>query len=143
MKSIKTIPGKSVSTVIEIEAADLGKGWRNLPNGVMETMGRLQPGDVGKRCYLRGDVWQVENDAQRDARLAREARNPLIAPDDFRVENHGSIVLVRPLSERCRAWLKASVQDGAQWWAGALAAEPRYVADLLLGMADEGFLRAE
>jgi hypothetical protein len=37
-------------------------------------MGRLLPGDVGKRAYERNGVWQVENDEQRDQRLAYERR---------------------------------------------------------------------
>lgn len=34
-------------------------------------MGRILPGDIGKRVYLNGDILQVENDGQRAARLAR------------------------------------------------------------------------
>lgn len=33
-------------------------------------IGRVLPGDVGKRVYQVGDIVQVENDQQRDARLA-------------------------------------------------------------------------
>ena len=33
-------------------------------------MGRPLPQDVGKRVYLRGDILQVENDAQRAERLS-------------------------------------------------------------------------
>jgi hypothetical protein len=42
--------------------------------------GRVLPGDVGKRLYrvpcddpAAGWIWQAENDAQQDARLARES----------------------------------------------------------------------
>ena len=41
-----------------------GKLWM-----VNEFIGRILPGDVGKRVYLRGGILQVENDAQRTARL--------------------------------------------------------------------------
>jgi hypothetical protein len=34
-------------------------------------IGRILPGDVGKRVYLRGAVLQVENDEQRAARKVR------------------------------------------------------------------------
>lgn len=38
---------------------------------LIQCMGRLLPGDVGKRVYDCGNgVWQVENDEQRDRRLA-------------------------------------------------------------------------
>lgn len=52
-----------------------GKGW--LVSGFM---GRILPGDVGKRVYRTpmddrsGYILQVENDAQRDERLARGRR---------------------------------------------------------------------
>jgi len=37
-----------------------------------DVLGRVLPGDVGKRIYnVGGGVLQVENDAQRDARLRR------------------------------------------------------------------------
>ena len=35
-------------------------------------MGVLLPGDVGKRVYRSGRVYQVENDSQRDARLGEK-----------------------------------------------------------------------
>lgn len=51
------------------------------------------------------------------------------------VENHGSLYLVRPATDAAREWLEEHT-DG-QWFGGALVVEPRYVVDLLDGMADE------
>jgi hypothetical protein len=48
------------------------------------------------------------------------------------VENHGSIVLVRPDGDFEKEWLKENT-DG-QWWCGALVVEPRYVEQLLDGL---------
>ena len=48
----------------------IGKFWHPL----FQCIGRLLPGDVGKRAYERNGVWQVENDEQRDQRLAHERR---------------------------------------------------------------------
>jgi hypothetical protein len=63
----------------------------------------------------------------------------------FRVENHGSIVLVRPLTLDCQAWLQANTaeegEDMAQWFGGALVVEPRYVEALVRGLVEEGFVR--
>ena len=42
-----------------------GRGW-----SVADFMGRILPGDVGKRIFLVGDILQVENDEQRDKRRA-------------------------------------------------------------------------
>ena len=63
------------------------------------------------------------------------------ATRDFTVEDHGSIIIVQPLTAPCREWLQENT-DG-QWWAGGLAVEPRYVDDLIDGMMSEGFAPAK
>jgi hypothetical protein len=57
---------------------------------------------------------------------------------DFTIENHGSLFLVRPLTEAARDWLNDHVADEAQWFGGALAVEPRYVDALVEGMVEDG-----
>lgn len=62
-----------------LTADDVGKPFlRCLGNtwAVSGFMGRILPGDVGKRVYrvLPQNILQVENDEQRAARLARLAR---------------------------------------------------------------------
>jgi len=64
---------------------------------------------------------------------------------DIRIEDHGSIVLLRPENAMARQWLLDHVADDAQWFGGeyaALAVEPRYVADIVQG-ADEDGLEVE
>lgn len=61
---------------------------------------------------------------------------PLI---DFRVENHGSLVGIRPLNDSCQSWLRLHVND-AQWFGGALMVEPRYVEALVTGMSAAGLI---
>ena len=51
------------------------------------------------------------------------------------VEDHGSIYLVRPETDAAREWLTEHT-DG-QWFGNALAVEPRYVVDLLDGLAND------
>lgn len=58
---------------------------------------------------------------------------------DIRLENHGSVFLVRPMNDKAQEWLKNAVQEDAQWLGNALAVEPRYVAGLMEGLSDEGF----
>ena len=58
----------------------------------------------------------------------------------FTVENHGSIVLVRPLTADVRTWLEEHTDDEAQWFGNALCVEPRYVEDIVLGLIEEGFV---
>ena len=58
---------------------------------------------------------------------------------DLLVEDHGSIALVRPVSDRGRTWLAENTEtEGWQWLGEALAVEPRYVVDLLNGAVKDG-----
>jgi hypothetical protein len=61
----------------------------------------------------------------------------------FRVEDHGSIVLVRPLTLDCQAWLHEHTpdegEDMAQWFGGALVVEPRYLEPLVTALIEEGY----
>jgi hypothetical protein len=59
---------------------------------------------------------------------------------DIEIENHGSIWLVRPLTQHATEWLHVNVQADAQWFGGALVVEPRYVANLVNGLSEEGSL---
>lgn len=43
---------------------------------------------------------------------------------DYLIENHGSIILLRPTNAYARQFLSESVDSEAQWFAGALAVEP-------------------
>lgn len=55
----------------------------------------------------------------------------------FTLENHGSLVLVRPLDTDAREWLAANT--GGRWFGGALAVEPRFVENLLVLLDEAGF----
>jgi hypothetical protein len=57
----------------------------------------------------------------------------------FDVEDHGSIVLIRPLTSDVKAWLEANVNPDAQWFGRALVIEHRYAEDLALALINEGF----
>lgn len=57
----------------------------------------------------------------------------------FDIEDHGSVVLVRPHTTDVRDWLVENISDEAQWFGGALVVEPRYVEALFLGLVGEGF----
>lgn len=57
---------------------------------------------------------------------------------DFTVENHGSIVLLRPNTEAAREWLDEHISDDAQTFGNAIAIEPRYVGDILYGIEGDG-----
>jgi hypothetical protein len=57
----------------------------------------------------------------------------------FTLEDHGTIVLVRPLTADVRDWLLENVAEESQWFGGALVVEHRYVEGLYLGLVSEGF----
>ena len=58
---------------------------------------------------------------------------------DILIEDHGSVVLARPLTEAGKSWLDENVEsEGWQWLGGALACEPRYVGVLVEGARGDG-----
>lgn len=64
------------------------------------------------------------------------AANPSV---DIRFESHGSIVLIRGLSELGQAWLDENVGDtDTQYFGNAICAEPRYCAAIYQGAVDAG-----
>lgn len=58
--------------------------------------------------------------------------------NDVIVWNHGSVVLIRPVTDAAEQWIDEHVQDDAQWFGPALVVEPRYVDDLIAGMREAG-----
>lgn len=57
---------------------------------------------------------------------------------DLSVENHGSILLLRPLTDAGTAWLDEHIDSEAQSFGGAIVVEPRYIADIVAGAIDDG-----
>ncbi len=57
---------------------------------------------------------------------------------DIRVENHGSIFLVRPLNELAEDWLKEHTGPETQRLGKAVAVEGRYIEDFVKGMQEDG-----
>lgn len=61
---------------------------------------------------------------------------------DFSLENYGSILLLRPLSDSGRAWVEEHIgrDNGFQPYWPTVVIEPRYVADVLEGINSDGML---
>jgi len=57
----------------------------------------------------------------------------------FTVEDHGTIVLIRPLTDDVELWLGENVDPEAQHFGRALVVEPRYVGELVEGLVEAGF----
>jgi hypothetical protein len=61
---------------------------------------------------------------------------------DFRVEHHGSICLVVPLSRRGCAWINKNIgaDNGYQPYYPTVIIEPRYLDDILGGIRKFGLV---
>lgn len=58
---------------------------------------------------------------------------------DVLIEKHGTIVLVRPLTDAAKEWVTDNVPlESWQWMGDAFACEPRLVENLVTGMTDGG-----
>ena len=69
---------------------------------------------------------------------------PAVASDapDIMIENHGSIILLRPVTTAGRKWLEANCdQSGYQpFRGGTLLCEPRHVRDIVAGAVADGLV---
>lgn len=72
--------------------------------------------------------------------MARMTSNNPRARCDVRVENHGSIVLLRPITVTGQDWLDGRIDPDAQTWGGAVVVEPRHVNDIVVGMVADGLV---
>ena len=59
---------------------------------------------------------------------------------DLCVENHGSIVLLRPISPAAREWVETNIgqDNGYQPYWPTVLMEPRYVMDVVNGAVSDG-----
>jgi hypothetical protein len=65
--------------------------------------------------------------------------DPSERTSDIAFENHGSIVVIRGLSEAGQAWLDETVGgDETQYFGNAIVAEPRYVEAVAQGAIEAG-----
>lgn len=57
---------------------------------------------------------------------------------DLHFENHGSLVLVRPMTVKGEEFLRETAPDDAQFMGKAMAVEPRYVGDVCAAAGEAG-----
>lgn len=55
--------------------------------------------------------------------------------ESLTVEEHGTLVLLRPNTDVMRALLRRLTGPDAMWWGGALVVEPRYVSPIVKAIA--------
>lgn len=57
---------------------------------------------------------------------------------DFQFANHGSVCLLRPVSDAAKMWAAENINDAAMEFGGAIVIEPRYVGPIIDGIASDG-----
>jgi hypothetical protein len=57
---------------------------------------------------------------------------------DLRVENHGSIFLLRPVSELGDSWINEHIPEDAMHLGDAVAIEHRFIHDIVAGAIGDG-----
>lgn len=58
---------------------------------------------------------------------------------DVRVENHGSVFTMTPLTDAAKAWFDEHISsEGWQWLGGSLAVDPRLVGNVINGLQGDG-----
>jgi hypothetical protein len=82
----------------------------------------------------REEAREIEEDRAEATREAGQV--------DIRVENHYSIILVRPITTLGSDWLEEHIDEGASWFGPSLVVEPRYLDNLVAGMRADGLVVA-
>ena len=62
---------------------------------------------------------------------------------DFTLENHGSLFLLRPQTDRAREWMSEHLpvdNPETQFFAGAIVVEPRYIGPIVEGIVGDGLV---
>jgi hypothetical protein len=62
---------------------------------------------------------------------------------DFKLENHGCLFLLRPLTTLAREWMNEHLpleHPETQFFAGAIVVEPRYIGPILEGIVADGLV---
>jgi hypothetical protein len=73
------------------------------------------------------------------ARILESSRTEL----DFKLENHGSLFLLRPLNSVAKDWMSEHLpmdSPETQFWGDAIVIEPRYVAPIVGGIVGDGLV---
>lgn len=57
---------------------------------------------------------------------------------DFDWRDHGSVHVLIPRTPDAKRWVHANIPDDAQWFAGGVAVEARYIHDIVDGIILDG-----
>ena len=57
---------------------------------------------------------------------------------DFRLENHGSLCLLKARTDAATLWAHENISDEAMHFGGGIVIEPRYVQPIINGIEGDG-----
>jgi hypothetical protein len=131
--------------------AGTGANW-NKPIGQVADILRRQLAADFDRAVLRGlDVEgkhpdfdddegeftpRLHDESLEKAEQFLEMSTPM--SNDFQVTNHGSIVLLEPITPAAKEWAQMNLPDDVQMFGRAIAVEPRYIHDIMQGIQGDG-----
>ncbi len=58
---------------------------------------------------------------------------------DFTIQDGGSVIILHPCNDAARSFIDDHLYDDddtPQWWGGGVVIEPRYLGDILEGIAE-------
>lgn len=70
--------------------------------------------------------------------FAASGSSPTEVGPDFFCDNHGSIFLLRPVSQSAHSWVEEHLPSDRLTFGNAVVVEPRYVWAILRGLQDDG-----
>lgn len=59
---------------------------------------------------------------------------------DLQVENHGSLMLLRPMTATGETWISEHIEEDAPYIGKAVAVEPRYIEPIVEGARGDGLV---
>jgi hypothetical protein len=71
---------------------------------------------------------------------AEHSARPNVSGADFRIDYHGVMTTITPLTDACREWLKDNIRGDEQFWVGdGVATHPSMLDEVVSELVDGGF----
>lgn len=105
-------------------------------HGKLLREGQAKPvagGTVGSLKHHGAVYW-----AEKIASQFKAQQEPAHEDGDVQVDDQGTIVLFRPVTEEAQDWIAHNVEDSATWLGGRLVVEHRYAPYMIEGMLEAG-----
>jgi len=98
----------------------------------------INPLDLIVQQISMGEQMQSLEQIIANNAIVQAAYDASTGTEDFAVANHGTIVLLQPLTRAANEWIAANLSADRLHYAGAVVIEPRYLADIVGGLRNDG-----